>query len=350
MSQPNQPQNPAIRRSIRLLAAVHELHKQGFQNLAIYASIAPSGMHWRCQLAPWHWLGIEGDCINVTGGETGHEPAYHSSADGGNLYFGWEDARSDTARELADKIKDRFPRLMAASEGRNYRYAGWFTEMLGIAETGALPVMWQEHYSSTPGQIDTTDNRTQIPLPPVPQSWEFQGKRFAYQPGPHLRPGDDWHTAYQRIIDNWRSSEIALLPAYPVDTFSLYEHGAYWEGAIYYIQSILGFTRIDDFLAALERPDPNSERWDTLRWTWDSREQFIYLKAFLVRHMLQDGEKYPMDQPKREKWDEWLKGIEDHLSCPSIASQQLPNPYFGGRNPLHLGLALSHRSDTLIRP
>ena len=350
MSQPNQPQNPAIRRSIRLLAAVHELHKQGLQNLAIYASIAPSGMHWRCQLAPWHWLGIEGDCVNVTGGETGHEPAYHSSADGGNLYFEWEDARSDTARELADKIKDRFPRLTAASEGRNYRYAGWFTEMLGIAEAGALPVMWQEHYSFTVGQIDTTNSRIQVPLPPVPQSWEFQGKRFAYQPGPHLRPGDDWHTAYQRIIDNWRSSEIALLPAYPVDTFSLYEHGAYWEGAIYYIQTILGFTRIDDFLAALERPDPNSERWDTLRWTWDSRKQFIYLKAFLVRHMLQDGEKYPMDQPKREKWDEWLKGIEDHLSCPSIASQQPPNPYFGGRNPLHLGLALSHRSDTLIRP
>lgn len=343
------PQEATIRRSIRLLTAVHELHKQGFQNLAIYTSMAPSGLHWRCQLIPLHHLAIKGDCVEVIADNGSYEPANHSSRDGGNLYFGWEDARSDTARELANKIKDRFPRLTASSEGRNYHYAGWFSEMLGIAETGALPVMWQEHYSSTPGQIDSTDNHIQIPAPPVPQSWEFQGKRFAYQPGPHLKPDDDWHTAYQRIIDNWRSSEIALLPAYPVDTCSLYEHGAYWEGAIYYIQTILGFTRIDDFLAAQERSDPNSGQWATLRWAWDSQGQFIYLKAFLARHMLQDIEKYPMEQSVREKWEEWLKGVEEHRSYPSTASYQLPNPYFGGSNPLHLGLALSQCSDTLVR-
>lgn len=58
MTNHSQPREPAIRRSVRLLTAIHELHKQGFQNLAIYASIAPSGMHWRCQLAPGTGLGL----------------------------------------------------------------------------------------------------------------------------------------------------------------------------------------------------------------------------------------------------------------------------------------------------
>jgi len=287
----HQSQQPIARRSTRLLAAVHELHKQGFQNLTIYTSIAPSGLHWRCQLIPLHHLAIEGDCVEVIADNCSYEPAHHSSGDGGNLYFGWEDARSDSARTLAEKINDRFPRLMVISAGRNYGYTGWFTEMLGFAEIGALPVMWRENYSPEPGQIASTNDKVRTPVPPIPPSWMFQGKRQSYKPGPHLKPDDDWHTAYQRIINNWRSSEIALLPAYPVDTCNLYEHGDYWEGAIYYIQNIMGFTRIDDFLAELERRDSNSERWATLRWTWDNQGQFIYLKAFLVRHMLQDREK-----------------------------------------------------------
>jgi hypothetical protein len=335
-------QQPIVRRSTRLLSAVHELHKQGFQNLAIYTSMAPSGVHWRCQLIPLHHLVIEGDCVDVIADSDSYEPAHHSSGDGGNLYFGWEDARSDSARTLAEKIKDRFPRLLEKSAGSNYRYSGWFTEMLGVAERGSLPVMWREHYSPEPGQIVSTDNTAQIAIPPIPHSWEFQGKRYSYKPGPHLKPGNDWHTAYQRIINSWRSSEIALLPAYPVDTCSLYEHGAYWEGAIYYIQTILGFTRINDFLAALERPDPNSERWACLRWTWDSQGQFIYLKAFLVRHMLQDRENYPPDQKMGARWEEWLCEFEANYAHAEGSGRPLPNPYFGGSNPLHLGLGFEH--------
>lgn len=342
-------QQPIVRRSTRLLAAVHELHKQGFQDLAIYTSMAPSGVYWRCQLLPLHHLVIEGGCVDTIADSDSYEPAHYSSGSGGNLYFGWEDARSDSARTLAEKIKDRFPRLMEISAGSNYRYSGWYTEMLGVAERGALPVMWREHYSTEPGQIASTDRKVRIPIPPIPHSWKFQGKRYSYKPGPHLKPGDDWHTAYHSIINDWRSSETIQLPAYPFETNCLYEHGAYWEGAIYYIQTILGFTRIDDFLVALERPDPNSEHWACLRWTWDSQGQFIYLKAFLVRHMLKDREKYPMDQQIHGKWDKWLKGIETFHSCLSTAAHPLPNPYFGGSNPLHLGLAFTHRNDTLVR-
>ena len=171
----------------------------------------------------------------------------------------------------------------------------------------------------------------------------FQGKRYSYKPGPNLKPDDDWHTAYQRIIDNWWSSEIALLPAYPVDTCNLYEHGAYWEGAIYYIQTILGFTRIDDFLAAQERPDPNSERWATLRWTWDNQGQFIYLKAFLVRHMLQDREEYSIDQQTVARWEEWLCEFEtDYADAEGVGR------HFGGNNPLHLGLGPGNEQERLV--
>lgn len=131
--------------------------------------------------------------MDVIADSDSYEPAHHSSGDGGNLYFGWEDARSDSARTLAEKIKDRFPRLLEKSAGSNYRYSGWFTEMLGVAERGSLPVMWREHYSPEPGQIVSTDNTAQIAIPPIPHSWEFQGKRYSYKPGPHLKPGNDWN-------------------------------------------------------------------------------------------------------------------------------------------------------------
>ncbi len=264
------------------------------------------------------------------------------------MYFGWEDARSDSARTLAEKIKDRFPRLMEISAGSNYRYSGWYTEMLGVAERGALPVMWREHYSTEPGQIASTDRKVRIPIPPIPHSWKFQGKRYSYKPGPHLKPGDDWHTAYHSIINDWRSSEIIQLPTFPFETNCLYEHGAYWEGAINYIQTILGFTKIDDFLTALEQSNPENERWACLRWTWDSHGQFIYLKAFLVRQMLQKKEKYLLDQKIRVKWEDWLCEFEAGYAHAEASVKPHPNPYFGGSNPLHLGIGSEDDQDRLV--
>jgi hypothetical protein len=53
-----------IRRSTRLLAAVHELHKQGYQNLAIYTGMSISGFHWRLQLCDFYDVTVGVDHLN----------------------------------------------------------------------------------------------------------------------------------------------------------------------------------------------------------------------------------------------------------------------------------------------
>ena len=125
---------PIIRRSVRLLYAVQELHKQGFHNLACICAMSPSGMDWRISLHPFQNLYFDEDGFVRSTKIFGHERVSHSSANGGNCYFGWEDAKDLTARQLAERIKERFPELIAASVGENYAFCGWFTHMLGIAE------------------------------------------------------------------------------------------------------------------------------------------------------------------------------------------------------------------------
>ena len=42
----------AIRRAIRVLAIVGELHKRGYQRLRVMPFMSPSGAYWRCWIAP----------------------------------------------------------------------------------------------------------------------------------------------------------------------------------------------------------------------------------------------------------------------------------------------------------
>lgn len=43
---------------------VHELHKRGFQNLAIYTGMSASGLYWRCEVLPLEGRG-GGDSKNA---------------------------------------------------------------------------------------------------------------------------------------------------------------------------------------------------------------------------------------------------------------------------------------------
>jgi hypothetical protein len=40
-----------IRRAVRVLAMVAELHKRGYQRLRVMPLLAPSGCYWRCVIA-----------------------------------------------------------------------------------------------------------------------------------------------------------------------------------------------------------------------------------------------------------------------------------------------------------
>jgi hypothetical protein len=70
-----------IRRSTRLLAAVHELHKQGYQNLAIYTGMSSSGFHWRLQLCDFYDLTLCVGHLNEPIEPLQYELTLHSSGE-----------------------------------------------------------------------------------------------------------------------------------------------------------------------------------------------------------------------------------------------------------------------------
>ncbi|WP_131354856.1 hypothetical protein [Aquitalea sp. USM4] len=132
------PAEPVARRGARLLAAVHELHKAGYQQLRISAGWSADGSEWRCRLLPASSTGIDG--------WRGHGiwPEYVSTQ--GQAYFGWDDCQHDDARALARKVLERFPELSGRIEGQDWAYAGWFTDVLGRAEHGELPAFYQNGF------------------------------------------------------------------------------------------------------------------------------------------------------------------------------------------------------------
>ncbi len=161
-------ENPIVRRCQRLLLMVHELHKRGYQRLRIAPSMAPSGLYWRCHIvASRDTTSIHGALIDQYGHSL--EAVYSSGQD--NEYFGWKDAKTDTARQLADKFIERFPELAQAARGKDYEYAGWFVEMLGIIESDGLPFAYAEYCPPWhTGRLYVTDSdTTTAPAPIAPE-------------------------------------------------------------------------------------------------------------------------------------------------------------------------------------
>ena len=321
------------------------MHKQGYQNLSIHTGKSSSGFHWRLSLLPFNDMCIdEHNIVNISP-SSNYEETYHSSGQTGNEYFGWTDATKLNARELAQTIIERFPRLMARCKGTNFEYVGWYIYMLGEAEKANLPIMYQDYHEPTNGFIATT-GEIELSRPPHNKIQKSNGRQYCYIKPPFLSDANrDWHFAYESIIESFRSAEIAKFPSYTIETGELFEIAAYWEGAIYYIQEILGFNRVDIFLNELEDYSQTSERWSSFFAIWDNFGQLIYLKAFLIRHMLSDKVKYSLSKSKRDGWQCWLDDFERHYGYRQSTVAEFHNPYFGGNNPLHLGGILESRSN-----
>lgn len=157
--------HPQIRRAQRVLLMVHELHKLGYQRLRIAPGMSPSGCHWRCSVT-------HAENILKTNGafmkEWNDECAHYSSGQE-NAYFDWEDAKHDTARQLAAKFLERFPGIVRKGQGVDWAYAGWYVQMLGFAERGAFPIAysdWDER--PDPQWLPTTERvHSGLPMPPA---------------------------------------------------------------------------------------------------------------------------------------------------------------------------------------
>lgn len=156
--------DPTIRRCQRVLLMVHELHKLGYQRLRISPGLSPSGGYWRCVITP-------ASNILVTHGALTRDyllntARYTSGSDA--AYFDWPDAKQNTARELATKFILRFPDIVEQSQGRDHEYVGWYVEMLGLAERGALPIAYADWYvDPDPRYLSTSGGEElRLPMPP----------------------------------------------------------------------------------------------------------------------------------------------------------------------------------------
>ncbi len=133
------PGDVSLRRSLRVLAMVAELHKAGYQRLRVAAGMSPSGNYWRCHITPADNVGANGwEPQDWEGGI-----ATYTSGDE-DIYFGWVDAPGKSARQLAQLFLERFPELAKRGAGRDRPYAGWFVGMLGAAENGRLPIFFAD--------------------------------------------------------------------------------------------------------------------------------------------------------------------------------------------------------------
>ena len=175
-----------VRRALRVIAMLAELHKAGLQRLRCMPFTSPSGGAWRFYIAPAsvfyrnHGAILWDPTYYHSGVDTaprelmGIEVHYSSAEASEGTYFGWKDASKDNARQLAAKFLDRCPTLATLGQGLDYAYAGWFVQMFGVAERGWFPAVFSNSHSPSRRSIRLDDVRPRpnydevhtLPLPP----------------------------------------------------------------------------------------------------------------------------------------------------------------------------------------
>ena len=192
------------------------------------------------------------------------------------------------------------------------------------------------------------------------ESTSFGGRTFHFKAAPHLR-GDheDWHAAYIEIITRFlddaevRNRDVQL-PAFPLlSALScndlLFEVASYWEGALYFLCRVLGSSTPLRGLRAVEEAvtgDCACFREQLFMAIWNSHGQVKWLKAHLIREQKQQLLPCPISSCAEIRKAAQRHGDDDLFWLASFVEQhadegeKYPNPYFGGMNPLHLGLVL----------
>ena len=196
----------------------------------------------------------------------------------------------------------------------------------------------------------------------------IDGIEFCYVPAPHISDRDDWHSIYIEKINallDWDESDSNAIPEYPPltdarldDSELLYETGAYWEGCLHFMKKVL-FQ--DDFLGAIDRvldtpmPQLPDTHWKLFAAIWNSEGQLEWLKAHLARRRISrlfnlydidwESEEAIRRQAAASDSSPLLEWLADFVRRNRDEGWRFPNPYFGGTNPLHLGLILEDFRD-----
>ena len=128
------PSSAIMRRCVRVISMVHELHKAGYQRIRMLPFSSPSGFYWRAWITFSDNIADDGyNLIDHDLDDTRGLTAKYTSAQD-NEFFGWCDAKNASARKLAQLFIDRFPIIADRGRGVDWAYAGWLVDLLGHAE------------------------------------------------------------------------------------------------------------------------------------------------------------------------------------------------------------------------
>src|SRR5689334_23222532 len=125
----SQSEAERVERYRSVLHMVAELHRRGHERIRICPGLAPSGLYWRCTVAPAALFSVEHGAMLASADDD--VVARYTTGDE-DRYFGWDDARTATPSELAELFVQRFPRIAEAGSGSDAAYAQWYVEMLEL--------------------------------------------------------------------------------------------------------------------------------------------------------------------------------------------------------------------------
>lgn len=139
-----------LRHCQRVLRMVAELHKRGFQGLRIFPYQGSLGA-WRVEVYPYNDFEFEKPMNLLWNRNSSLSPARHSGA--ADDYFDWSKSSNYNARQLASKFEEKFPLLCHYCKGRDWNYAGWYQELMGVVEMDThLPcIKWEHMEDEIPG-------------------------------------------------------------------------------------------------------------------------------------------------------------------------------------------------------
>lgn len=103
-----------VRRTLRVIRMVSELHRMGFQLLWFMPHQYP--LAFRIAIGPASLFSLRNGAEMRDFAESLHIQ-YSSASE--TEYFDWTDAHTDSARQLAEKFVSRFPAICDAGRGRD---------------------------------------------------------------------------------------------------------------------------------------------------------------------------------------------------------------------------------------
>jgi hypothetical protein len=336
---------PLYRRALRLLRAINLLHRRGFEDLTCTFFAGNELDSW--MMAICHIDNLIVDGVNRTAKiiDESADVYLHQHTNQGNEYFGWNDLNSASAEELANAIEERCAPLLNKSRGVNRENVGWFTQVLGFTEVyKKLPYTSVNPHYETPAWTFVLGTPHFVSLPPACKVFTVENDNYYFK-RIHIHQYQDWHTAHIDIINAIHCDGVVAVPQYPIKWATETEMGAYWEGAVYFVFKYLRINSTEEFLLFLEGQRSEYSMADWFYRIYDSKGQLDYFIAFVARrHIYKHRDKTTLLQTR---WKNWLKVFEDrtrpkYVPADSYLSPINHNPFYGGDNPLHLGLVFTN--------